>query len=75
MENITSLRTMEKACSRDINFKWLLESESKPSKSVIGAFIQENSRLIKNTFNQVVNHLYDIGESIYRWRKNRSQCQ
>ncbi len=69
MEGITSLRRIAKACSRDVNFKWLLETEPVPSKSVIGSFIQDNGELIESIFNQVVNQLYKIneinGESVY----------
>lgn len=36
MEQITSLRNIEKACKRDINFKWLLQYKKPPSKSTIG---------------------------------------
>jgi len=36
MEQITSLRNIEKACKRDINFKWLLQYKKPSSKSTIG---------------------------------------
>ena len=64
MEQITSLRNLEKACKRDINFKWLLQgnSETAPSKSSIGRFIHENEKLFDSIFNEVVKQMTLIVE-------------
>ncbi len=57
MEQITTLRKLEKACKRDINFKWLLQDESPPSKSSIGRYIQNNEKLFDEVINEVVKLL------------------
>ena len=62
MEGITSLRKLEKASKRDINFKWLLQNNLPPSKSSIGRFIKQNKSEIESIFYQVVNYLCAIKE-------------
>jgi len=65
MEQVISLRGIEKACKRDINFKWLLQNELPPSKSAIGRFIQRNEQYIADVFYAVVNYLSDQKEINY----------
>lgn len=65
MEQITSLRGIEKACKRDINFKWLLQNDLPPSKSTIGRFIQQNEKYIEDVFYALVNWLSEQNEINY----------
>ena len=65
MELITSLRGIEKACKRDINFKWLLQNEPAPSKSTIGRFIQQNEQHIEDVFYALVEYLSRQNEIDY----------
>lgn len=66
MEQITSLRGIEKACKRDINFKWLLQNEPSPSKSTIGRFIQQNKQCIEDVFYAIVKYLSEQKEINYK---------
>jgi transposase len=65
MEQITSLRGIEKACRRDINFKWLLQNQPVPSKSRIGRFIQQNDKYIEEVFYRTVRYLSEQKEIDY----------
>ena len=38
MEGIYSSRKLEKACKRDINFRWLLQGQKEPSHNTIARF-------------------------------------
>ena len=38
MEHIYSSRDLEKACKRDINFRWLLQGQKEPSHNTIARF-------------------------------------
>lgn len=62
MERTTSLRDIEKSCKRDINFKWLLQNETAPSKSTIGRFIQKNTSAIEGVFYYLVDLLNNRNE-------------
>jgi transposase len=65
MEQITSVRGIEKACRRDINFKWLLQNQPPPGKSTIGRFIQENGEYIEEVFYEVVRYFSERKEIDY----------
>ncbi len=62
-QGIYSSRNIEKACRRDINFKWLLKGEPVPDHNTIWRFIKQ--RLvpnIENLFGQFVLKLHEIGQ-------------
>lgn len=66
MEGIYSSRALEKACRRDINFRWLLQGEKVPSHNTISRF--RSIRLescIEDLFYQLVKKLNDLGEIEY----------
>ena len=65
MEQVTSVRKLEKACRRDINFKWLLQDEAQPSKSSIGRYIQNNEKVLTAVLNEVVKYLISEDEITY----------
>ena len=53
MEGIYSSRKLEKACNRDINFKWLLQGQKPPTHNTIARFrIERLVGYIENLFNQ-----------------------
>ncbi|KJZ94427.1 hypothetical protein ClosIBUN62F_CONTIG29g01014, partial [Clostridium sp. IBUN62F] len=55
MEGIYSSRALEKACKRDINFKWLLQGQLPPGHNSIDRFRRERlAGCIENLFNQLV---------------------
>ena len=63
MQGIYSSRDIEKACSRDINFMWLLNGEKAPNYHQIARFrSQRLSECIESLFYQFVNKLSEIGE-------------
>lgn len=64
MENIYSSRDIEKACRRDINFKWLLQGAQPPDHSTICRFQYEkiDGEIIEDLFCQFINILYRLGE-------------
>ncbi len=62
-QGIYSSRNIEKACTRDINFKWLLKGASAPDHNTIWRFIKQ--RLvpnIENLFGQFVLKLHKMGQ-------------
>lgn len=66
MEGIYSSRSLEKACRRDINFRWLLQGEKAPSHNTIARF--RSIRLencIEDLFYQLVKKLKELGEVKY----------
>ena len=63
MEGIYSSRGLEKACNRDINFRWLLQGQKAPDHNTIARF--RSSRLsdcIEDLFDQLVNKLAQLNE-------------
>lgn len=63
MEGIYSSRKLEKACKRDINFKWLLQGEKAPEHNTIARFRSARiSECIDDLFTQLVKKLADMGE-------------
>lgn len=63
MEGVYSSRKLEKACKRDINFKWLLQGQPVPSHSTLARFRSKKlSNCIDNLFNQLIIKLYEIEE-------------
>lgn len=66
-QNIYSSRKIEKACKRDINFKWLLGPEKAPDHSTISRFRKEylSEDVIEDLFYQQVNYLFEQGEILF----------
>jgi transposase len=62
MEGVTSVRAIEKACQRDIHFRWLLQNEPAPSKSTIARFIKANNESITQTFYHLIHILAEENE-------------
>ncbi len=63
MEGIYSSRALEKACKRDINFKWLLQGQLPPGHNSIDRFRRERlAGCIENLFNQLVKKLRELNE-------------
>ena len=63
MEGIYSSRALEKACKRDINFKWLLQGQQPPEHNSIDRFRRERlAGCIENLFNQLVKKLRELNE-------------
>ncbi|KIU06576.1 transposase [Clostridium butyricum] len=63
MEGIYSTRDLEKACQRDINFRWLLQGQSPPKHNSIDRFKRERlAGCIENLFNQLVKKLRELNE-------------
>ena len=64
MENIYSSRDIEKACRRDINFKWLLQGAQPPDHSTICRFQYEkiDDNIMEDLFYQSIDILYRLGE-------------
>jgi len=58
-QNIYSSRKIEKACKRDINFKWLLQGYKAPDHATISGFRKEylSNEVIEDLFYQQVNYL------------------
>ena len=55
MEGLYSSRKLEKACTRDINFRWLLQGQKKPSHSTIARFRSEKLEgCINDLFSQLI---------------------
>lgn len=63
-QNIYSSRKIEKACKRDINFKWLLGAEKVPDHSTISRFRKNylSDEVIEDLFYQQVKYLFEQGE-------------
>lgn len=58
MEGIYSSRDIEKACKRDINFRWLLQGQKAPSHNTIPRFRSKRlANSIQDLFNQFILEL------------------
>ena len=65
-QNIYSSRGIEKACRRDINFRWLLAGADAPDHSTIDRFRQKYAvSAVETLFYQFVNLLHGTGEIRY----------
>ncbi|MGL5086418.1 MAG: IS1182 family transposase [Clostridium sp.] len=66
-QNIYSSRKIEKACKRDINFKWLLAGGNCPDHSTISRFRKDylGEEVIENLFYQQVNYLFEQNEILF----------
>ena len=63
MEGIYSSRGLEKACKRDINFKWLLQGQKPPEHNSISRFRSERlADCVESLFNQLIKMLYELKE-------------
>lgn len=63
MEGIYSSRKLEKACRRDINFKWLLQGQLPPEHNTISRFRSSRiSDCIEDLFSQMVLKLKEYNE-------------
>ena len=63
MEGIYSSRALEKACKRDINFKWLLQGQQPPGHNSIARFRSKRLKgCIENLFNQFIKKLGELKE-------------
>ena len=66
MENIYSSRDIARACSRDINFIWLLNGSKAPNHSEIARFrSQRLSKCAEELFYEIVKKLYEEEEIRY----------
>ncbi|MFT8350889.1 transposase [Clostridium saccharoperbutylacetonicum] len=81
-QNIYSSRKIEKACKRDINFKWLLQCYKAPDHATISRFRKDyiSNDVIEDLFYQQVNCLTTQNEILFEnafidGTKNRSECQ
>ncbi|KLU67557.1 transposase DDE domain protein [Desulfosporosinus acididurans] len=66
MNDVYSSRDIEKACRRDINFKWLLQGQKVPDHNTIARF--RNGRLkgiLEGLFSQLIVKLGELGEIQY----------
>lgn len=55
MEGLYSSRKLEKACTRDINFRWLLQGQKEPSHSTIARFRSEKlDACVDDLFSQFI---------------------
>lgn len=65
-QNIYSSRCIEKACRRDINFRWLLAGADAPDHSTIDRFRQKYAAsAIEALFYQLINLLHETDEIRY----------
>lgn len=66
-QNIYSSRKIEKACKRDINFRWLLQGYKAPDHTTISRFRKEylSNEVIEDLFYQQVNYLADQNEILF----------
>ncbi|WP_160693480.1 IS1182 family transposase, partial [Clostridium sp. C2-6-12] len=66
-QNIYSSRKIEKACKRDINFKWLLQCYKAPDHATISRFRKEyiSNEIIEDLFYQQVNYLASQNEILF----------
>ncbi len=66
-QNIHSIREIEKACRRDINFKWLLHCYKAPDHSTISRFCKDyiSNEVIEDLFYQQVNYLANQNEILF----------
>ena len=58
-QNIYSSRKIEKACTRDINFRWLLQGYKSPDHATISRFRKDylSNEVVEDLFYQQVNYL------------------
>ncbi|NRT71244.1 IS1182 family transposase [Clostridium beijerinckii] len=66
-QNIYSSRKIEKACKRDINFKWLLQCYKAPDHATISRFRKDyiSNEVIEDLFYQQVNYLANQNEILF----------
>ncbi|URZ16358.1 IS1182 family transposase ISCpe5 [Clostridium felsineum DSM 794] len=66
-QNIYSSRKIEKACKRDINFKWLLQGFKAPDHATISRFRKKylSNEVIEDLFYQQVNYLANEKELLF----------
>lgn len=66
-QNIYSSRKIEKACHRDINFRWLLAGASAPDHVTISRFRSHylSDDVIEDLFYQLVMTLFEEGEVLF----------
>ncbi|OOP75170.1 hypothetical protein CBEIBR21_03095 [Clostridium beijerinckii] len=66
-QNIYSSRKIEKACKRDINFKWLLQCYKAPDHATISRFRKDyiSNEVIEDLFYQQVNYLANQNEMLF----------
>ena len=58
MEGIYSSRKLEKACKRDINFRWLLQGQKEPSHNTIARFRSKRlEEYVEDLFSQFIIEL------------------
>ena len=58
MEGIYSSRKLEKACKRDINFRWLLQGQKEPSHNTIARFRSKRlEECVEDLFSQFIIEL------------------
>ena len=63
MNSIYSSRKIEKACSRDINFMWLLQGEKVPDHNTISRFRSERISIVgEDLFYQLIKKLLNMKE-------------
>lgn len=66
-QNIYSSRKIEKACKRDINFRWLLQGYKSPVHVTISRFRKDylSNEIIEDLFYQQVNYLATQNEILF----------
>ncbi|AOR23575.1 IS1182 family transposase [Clostridium taeniosporum] len=66
-QNIYSSRKIEKACKRDINFKWLLQSYKAPDHATISRFRKDylSNEVIEDLFYQQAKYLAEQKEILF----------
>ena len=66
MNKIYSSRDLEKACKRDINFRWLLQGQKAPDHNTIARFRSKHLQgCISDLFNQLIAKLGEMNEIRY----------
>jgi len=66
-QNIYSSRKIEKACTRDINFRWLLQGYKAPDHATISRFRKDylSNEVVEDLFYQQVNYLATQNEILF----------
>ncbi|OOM16710.1 IS1182 family transposase [Clostridium saccharobutylicum] len=66
-QNIYSSRKIEKACKRDINFRWLLQGYKAPDHATINRFRKDylSNEVVEDLFYQQVNYLATQKEILF----------
>ena len=66
-QNIYSSRKIEKACKRDVNFRWLLQGYKSPDHVTISRFRKDylSNEIIEDLFYQQVNYLATQNEILF----------